>query len=202
MAGKNLDKMTSIDAELRLLIPGKLSEDDKLVEYDALPLDRFLDIVQDLHGEDLRSTVQECYELSAAYEGKRDPKTLEELGNVLTSLDPGDSVTAKAFSHLLKLANLAEEVQIAHQSTVDLVFTAHPTQSIRRSLLQKHGRIRNCLAQLYDKDITPDDKQELDGALQRELSMWRCNDELRVRADELHRYSRRHAKYFMRNLLQ
>lgn len=30
-------------------------------------------------------------------------------------------------------------------------------------------RIRNCLAQLYAKDITPDDKQELDEALQREV---------------------------------
>ncbi|KAI7996633.1 Phosphoenolpyruvate carboxylase 2 [Camellia lanceoleosa] len=45
---------------------------------------------------------------------------------------------------------------------VDLVFTAHPTQSICRFLLQKHGRIRNCLTQLYAKDITPNDKQELD----------------------------------------
>ncbi|XP_028109947.1 phosphoenolpyruvate carboxylase 2-like isoform X2 [Camellia sinensis] len=53
--------------------------------------------------------------------------------------------------------------------TVDLVFTAHPTQSVCKSLLQKHGRIRNCLIQLYAKDITPDDKQELDGALQREI---------------------------------
>ncbi|XP_073058294.1 phosphoenolpyruvate carboxylase-like [Primulina eburnea] len=353
MAGRNLEKMASIDAQLRLLVPGKVSEDDKLVEYDALLLDRFLDILQDLHGVDLRETVQACYELSAEYEAKRDPKKLEELGNVLTSLDPGDSiVTSKAFSHMLNLANLAEEVQIAYRrrnklkkgdytdessattesdieetfkrlvvdlqkspqqvfdalknQTVDLVFTAHPTQSIRRSLLQKHGRIRNCLAQLYDEDITPDDKQELDEALQREiqaafrtdeirrtppapqdemragmsyfhetiwkgvpkflrrvdtalknigikervpynapliqfsswmggdrdgnprvtpevtrhvcllarmmaanlyfsqiedlmfeLSMWRCNDELRVRADELHRYSRRHAKYFI-----
>ncbi|XP_073150946.1 phosphoenolpyruvate carboxylase-like [Henckelia pumila] len=353
MAVRNLEKMASIDAQLRLLVPGKVSEDDKLVEYDALLLDRFLDILQDLHGVDLRETVQECYELSAEYESKRDPKKLEELGNVLTSLDPGDSiVTAKAFSHMLNLANLAEEVQIAYRrrnklkkgdytdessattesdieetlkrlvvdlkkspqqvfdalknQTVDLVFTAHPTQAIRRSLLQKHGRIRNCLAQLYDEDITPDDKQELDEALQREiqaafrtdeirrtppapqdemragmsyfhetiwkgvpkflrrvdtalknigikervpynapliqfsswmggdrdgnprvtpevtrhvcllarmmaanlyfsqiedlmfeLSMWRCNDELRVRADELHRYSRRHAKYFI-----
>ncbi|XP_075483161.1 phosphoenolpyruvate carboxylase-like [Primulina tabacum] len=353
MAGRNVEKMASIDAQLRLLVPGKVSEDDKLVEYDALLLDRFLDILQDLHGVDLRETVQACYELSAEYEAKRDPKKLEELGNVLTSLDPGDSiVTSKAFSHMLNLANLAEEVQIAYRrrnklkkgdytdessattesdieetfkrlvvdlqkspqevfdalknQTVDLVFTAHPTQSIRRSLLQKHGRIRNCLAQLYDKDITPDDKQELDEALQREiqaafrtdeirrtppapqdemragmsyfhetiwkgvpkflrrvdtalknigikervpydapliqfsswmggdrdgnprvtpevtrhvcllarmmaanlyfsqiedlmfeLSMWRCNDELRVRADELHRYSRRHAKYFI-----
>ncbi|GMP61478.1 hypothetical protein CsSME_00023930 [Camellia sinensis var. sinensis] len=54
---------------------------------------------------------------------------------------------------------------------VDMVFTAHPTQSIRRSLLQKHGRIRNCLTQLYAKDITPDNKQELDEALQREVSL-------------------------------
>lgn len=130
--------------------------------------------------------MQECYELSAEYESKRDPKKLEELGNVLTSLDPGDSIViAKAFSHMLSLANLAEEVQIAYRrrnklkkgdytdessattesdieetlkrlvdlkkspqevfdelknQTVDLVFTAHPTQSVRRSLLQKHGR--------------------------------------------------------------
>ena len=32
-------------------------------------------------------------------------------------------------------------------------------------------RIRNCLAQLYAKDITPDDKQELDEALQREVNV-------------------------------
>lgn len=30
-------------------------------------------------------------------------------------------------------------------------------------------RIRNCLSQLYAKHITPDDKQELDEALQREV---------------------------------
>lgn len=57
MAAKNLEKMASIDASLRLLAPGKVSEDDKLVEYDALLLDRFLDILQDLHGEDIRETV-------------------------------------------------------------------------------------------------------------------------------------------------
>ncbi|KAL3636926.1 Phosphoenolpyruvate carboxylase 1 [Castilleja foliolosa] len=226
MAGRNLEKMASIDAQLRLLVPGKVSEDDKLIEYDALLLDRFLDILQDLHGEDLRETVQECYELSAEYEGKRDSKKLEELGNVLTSLDPGDSIViAKAFSHMLNLANLAEEVQIAYRrrnkkkkgdytdesnattesdieetlkrlvvdlkkspqevfdalknQTVDLVFTAHPTQSVRRSLLQKHGRIRDCLAQLYAKDITPDDKQELDESLQREIQAAFRTDEIR-----------------------
>ncbi|KAL1066744.1 hypothetical protein V6Z11_D12G081700 [Gossypium hirsutum] len=313
MASRKVEKLTSIDAQLRLLAPAKVSEDDKLVEYDALLLDRFLDILQDLHGEDIRETVQECYELSAEYEGKHDPKILEELGKVITSLDPGDSiVVTKSFSHMLNLANLAEEVQIAYRrrikmkkgdfadessattesdieetlkrlvgqlnkspdevfdalknQTVDLVFTAHPTQSVRRSLLQKHGRIRECLTQLYAKDITPDDKQELDEALQREiqaafrtdeirrnpptpqdemragmsyfhetiwkgnpwvtpevtrdvcllarmmaanlyfsqiedlmfeLSMWRCNDELRLRADVLLRSSRKDAKHYI-----
>lgn len=106
---------------------------------------------------------------------------MEELGNKLTGLDAGDSiVVAKAFAHMLNLANLAEEVQIAYRrrikllkkgdfadensaitesdieetfkrlvtqlnktpeqvfdalksQTVDLVLTAHPTQSVRRS---------------------------------------------------------------------
>lgn len=57
-AAKNLEKLTSIDAQLRLLAPGKVSEDDKLVEYDALLLDRFLDVLQDLHGEGIRETVR------------------------------------------------------------------------------------------------------------------------------------------------
>lgn len=56
-ANRNLEKMASIDAQLRLLVPRKVSEDDKLIEYDALLLDRFLDILQDLHGEDLKETV-------------------------------------------------------------------------------------------------------------------------------------------------
>ncbi|KAF8086159.1 hypothetical protein N665_0633s0011 [Sinapis alba] len=227
MAGRNVEKKASIDAQLRQLVPAKVSEDDKLIEYDALLLDRFLDILQDLHGEDLRETVQELYELSAEYEGKREPKKLEELGKVLTSLDAGDSIViSKAFSHMLNLANLAEEVQIAYRrrikklkkgdfvdessaatesdieetfkrlvsdlgkspeeifdalknQTVDLVLTAHPTQSVRRSLLQKHGRIRDCLAQLYAKDITPDDKQELDESLQREIQAAFRTDEIR-----------------------
>lgn len=57
MSKASVEKHASIDAQLRLLAPRKVSEDDKLVEYDALLLDRFLDILQELHGEDLRETV-------------------------------------------------------------------------------------------------------------------------------------------------
>ncbi|CAN6217280.1 unnamed protein product [Urochloa humidicola] len=224
--GAKVERLSSIDAQLRMLVPGKLSEDDKLIEYDALLLDRFLDILQDLHGDDLKEMVQECYEVAAEYETKHDLQKLDELGKMITSLDPGDSIViAKSFSHMLNLANLAEEVQIAYRrriklkkgdfadensaitesdieetlkrlvvdlkkspaevfdalksQTVDLVFTAHPTQSVRRSLLQKHSRIRNCLVQLYSKDITPDDKQELDEALQREIQAAFRTDEIR-----------------------
>ena len=47
----------SIDAQLRQLAPGKVSEDDKLVEYDVLLMERFLDILQDLHGPAIREFV-------------------------------------------------------------------------------------------------------------------------------------------------
>lgn len=50
-------KMASINAQMRLLVPKKVSEDDKLIEYDAILLDRFLDILQELHGPDIKETV-------------------------------------------------------------------------------------------------------------------------------------------------
>jgi phosphoenolpyruvate carboxylase len=57
-AGGKIERLSSIDAQLRLLVPGKLSDDDKLIEYDALLLDRFLDVLQGLHGDDLREMVK------------------------------------------------------------------------------------------------------------------------------------------------
>uniref|UniRef100_A0A6N2L7W4 Phosphoenolpyruvate carboxylase n=1 Tax=Salix viminalis TaxID=40686 RepID=A0A6N2L7W4_SALVM len=219
MACRNLQKMASIDAQLRLLAPGKVSGDDRL----------------DLHGQHIKETVlafcssysrsslqlltvHDCYELSAEYEGKHDPQKLEELGKVMPSLGLD--------------SNLAEEVQIAYRrriklkkgdfadenwgtteadieetltrgpeevfdalknQNVDWVLNAHPTQSVRRSLLYmlniamlppsyamldttllilpRSFRIRNCLTQSYAKDITPDDKLE---ALQRQRYL-RCH---------------------------
>ena len=58
MAMAHLQKIASIDAQMRLLVPKRTSDDDKLIEYDALLLDRFLDILEDLHGKELKETVQ------------------------------------------------------------------------------------------------------------------------------------------------
>lgn len=52
-----LQKMASIDAQMRLLVPKRVSEDDKLIEYDALLLDRFLDVLEELHGVELKDKV-------------------------------------------------------------------------------------------------------------------------------------------------
>jgi hypothetical protein len=41
-------------------------------------------------------------------------------------------------------------------------------------------RIRNCLRQLYAKDITADEKQELDEALQREVKYPKLNLAIRI----------------------
>lgn len=174
-------------------------------------------------------------------------------------IDENNATTESDIEETLKrlvqqLHKSPEEVFAALKNqTVDLVLTAHPTQSVRRSLLQKHARlfdklrvnslfkqfsdnfnifpvsclsnfpvlvcclgvtncigwlmsfvllvhlllnlqkelpyhymsacllltilflesffrIRNCLTQLTAKDITPDDQQELDEALQREVT--------------------------------
>jgi len=223
-----LQKNWSIDAQMRLLVPKKVSEDDKLVDYGGFLLDRFLKVLENLHGKDLKETVERCYEISSAFcntEGKAAEEKLRELSNLLNNLDPGDTiVVCSSFSHMLNLGNLAEEVQIARRrpgkqkgnigdensaltesdmeqtfkrlvkqlgktpqeifealkdQTVDLVFTAHPTQSVRRSLLQKHSRIRDCLSQMYQDDITPEEKEELDEALQREIQAAFRTDEIR-----------------------
>jgi phosphoenolpyruvate carboxylase len=135
--------------------------------------------------------VEKCYTISrmhSKFGAQGDLQKLEDLGEVLNQLDAGDSiVVASAFSHMLSLGNLAQEVQSAFRrrikqakkgdigdesssltesnleetfrrlvnqlgktptdifealksQTVDLVLTAHPTQSVRRALLQKHTR--------------------------------------------------------------
>ncbi|KVH88808.1 Phosphoenolpyruvate carboxylase [Cynara cardunculus var. scolymus] len=251
MASQNLEKMASNDAQLRLLAPGKVSDDDKLVECDALLLDRFLDILQDLHGEDIRQTVQDCYELSAEYEGNINPNKLEELGRMLTSFDDGDSImVAKSFSQMLNLANLAKEVQIAYRrriklkrgdladeasaptepnieetfkrlvgqlkispqkvfdslknQTVDIIQAAFHTNEIRRTTSTPQDEMRAGMSYFHEtiwKGV-PKFLRHVDTALKNigiceRLSMWRCNDELHARADELHRTSKRDVKHYI-----
>ncbi|VAH74615.1 unnamed protein product [Triticum turgidum subsp. durum] len=220
----------SVDAQLRQFARGGATEDDdRLQNYETLLVTRFLDIIQDLHGSNFRRVVEECLRVSAEYQrdlGDRAAK-LGELGALFTSLDVGDAImVSSSLSHMLNLANLAEEIQMVYQKkmetsrrggfadealaptesdidetfkrmvsglgktpqevfdalrsqTIDLVFTAHPTQSIRRSLLEKHASIRTCLTQLCVEGVSDNEKQEIDEALQREILAAFRTDEIR-----------------------
>ncbi len=63
---------------------------------------------------------------------------------------------------------------------IDLVFTAHPTEVVRRTLLRKFNRVAEYLAQRDRVDLTIPEREELEEDLCREVhSIWET--------DELHR---------------
>jgi phosphoenolpyruvate carboxylase len=64
---------------------------------------------------------------------------------------------------------------------VELVLTAHPTQALRRTLLQKHRRIAALLARNDAPDLSADERAEISADLEREIvALWQT-DELRRR---------------------
>eukprot|EP00270_Netrium_digitus_P010934 TRINITY_DN3431_c0_g1_i1.p1 TRINITY_DN3431_c0_g1~~TRINITY_DN3431_c0_g1_i1.p1 ORF type:complete len:990 (-),score=298.74 TRINITY_DN3431_c0_g1_i1:292-3201(-) len=200
------------------------SDSSILVEDDGLLVQQFLKILEELDGPELAQMVETCYTLSASYNTTNNEDDLKKLEDVIDQLSPADSISlASAFSHLLTLGNIAEEIQMAlrprqdktgrmedegsaitestiketlvklmrlgktkeeifdalKEQSVDLVFTAHPTQSIRRSLLQKHARIRQILSQSHSQKSTADKKAEILEDLKREIqAAWRT-DEIR-----------------------
>ncbi|MBK5259721.1 MAG: phosphoenolpyruvate carboxylase [Thermoanaerobaculia bacterium] len=62
---------------------------------------------------------------------------------------------------------------------IELVFTAHPTEVVRRTLLQKHRRIADLLAQRDHSDLTVPEEEEIAGALRREITAAWETDEVR-----------------------
>jgi len=64
---------------------------------------------------------------------------------------------------------------------VELVLTAHPTQALRRTLLQKHRRIAALLARNDAPDLAQAERAEISADLEREIvALWQT-DELRRR---------------------
>lgn len=61
-----LQKNWSIDAQMRLLVPKKVSEDDKLVDYGVVLQDRFLKVLESLHGKELKETVRDQFSVFAS----------------------------------------------------------------------------------------------------------------------------------------
>ena len=62
---------------------------------------------------------------------------------------------------------------------IELVLTAHPTEVVRRTLLQKHARIAELLARRDRTDLTLIEKRETTEALRREITAAWETDEVR-----------------------
>lgn len=89
--------------------------------------------------------------------------------------------TNRSFKKLISANRIApSEIYetICHQ-TVDLVFTAHPTQAIRQSLLKKYAKVRVDVERLHNSRMSPYEKLECLEAIRSEISAaWRT-DEIR-----------------------
>ncbi len=57
------------------------------------------------------------------------------------------------------------------------VFTAHPTEALRRTVLEKHSRIWNVLEEFDRKDILPDERLDLLQSIKRNItSLWQTEE--------------------------
>ena len=65
---------------------------------------------------------------------------------------------------------------------IELVLTAHPTEMVRRTLLQTHRRIADVLAVRDRPDLTPEESDAAIDALRREIATVWQTDEVRDRA--------------------
>jgi phosphoenolpyruvate carboxylase len=161
----------------------------------------------------------------------------EMLEQRLEALGPDERIlVASAFSQLLSLHNLTEEIVTARlekaqrvgdaeQSTrstnkslqrlvevdkippeeihaaickqnVELVFTAHPTQALRQSLLKKYSKIRYQMDRLHNTRMSPYERLECLEEIRSQIeSAWRT-DEIRRRKPTPEDESRQGLTYF------
>lgn len=62
---------------------------------------------------------------------------------------------------------------------VEMVLTAHPTEVVRRTLIQKQNRIAECLARRDTARLTTDEEREVERELHREITAIWQTDEIR-----------------------
>ncbi|MBS0290790.1 MAG: phosphoenolpyruvate carboxylase [Proteobacteria bacterium] len=151
-----------------------------------------------------------------------DKQATQLLNEALQSLTPAQTlVVARAFSHFLNLANLAENVhrirrtrwhaqnphslphlgsieatllsfkekqidtnklsRLLNVLKIDLVLTAHPTEVMRRTLMQKFDKMAHLLFYLDDQQLTQAQIEEGQIELYREMTAIWQTDEIRRR---------------------
>lgn len=213
-----------------------------LRDDDSLLRQTFFSILRHHHPR-LANKVDVIYALSQAWCSSADNEDFELLEKRLADLKPDERIlVTSAFSQLLNLHNLSEEVSNAQtekairmgdveQSTrstnrsfkrlmsvnnvapeviyetlcnqsVDLVFTAHPTQALRQSLLKKYAKIRTDMDRLHNSRMSPLEKIECLEAIRSQVqSAWRT-DEIRRAKPTPQDEMRQGLSYFQETIFQ
>jgi phosphoenolpyruvate carboxylase len=210
-------------APLSLFASGGLHSADEgaflLKEDDSLLRHTFFSILRH-HHPDIAAKVDYIYALSQTSANSNTAADFKKLEAALAELKPDERVlVASAFSQMLNLHNLSEEISNAQiekasrigeieastrstnksfkklvadklatpeviyeticNQTVDLVFTAHPTQALRQSLLKKYSRVRRDLDSLHNSRMSAYEKAECLESIRAQIqSSWRT-DEIR-----------------------
>ena len=85
---------------------------------------------------------------------------------------------------------------------VELVFTAHPTEATRRTVLQAHQRIAALLRELDDPELPPSHRARVEDALAEEITILWQTDEVRSRRPRVFDEIRHGLWFFERSLWQ
>jgi phosphoenolpyruvate carboxylase len=97
-----------------------------------------------------------------AREGKAQPGSLEVV-----------------FAAMAKEASLDRFIDLLHHATVELVFTAHPSEAQRRTVLEKHRRLVSLMARRERLELTPAEADAVDRAIREEVATLWQTDEIR-----------------------
>ena len=79
----------------------------------------------------------------------------------------------------LKAQNASKEevYKTVENLLIELVLTAHPTETTRRSLVHKHVEINKCLSKLEHDDLTPKERGIIERLLLRLIAeAWHTNE--------------------------
>ncbi len=108
---------------------------------------------------------------------------------------------ADAFARI-EAAGLSGEELAARAAgvSVELVFTAHPTEATRRTILAAHQRIATLLRELDDPQLPPSQRTRVEEQLAEEITVLWQTDEVRSRRPRVHDEIRHGLWFFERSL--
>jgi phosphoenolpyruvate carboxylase len=90
-------------------------------------------------------------------------------------------VPRESLAEAFELLEGAPEQEVERRVSLELVLTAHPTESARRTVLAAHLRVSALLAELDDPLLAPARQAEIENALAAEITMLWQADEVRTR---------------------